>query len=196
MEPATLAERKRQLVRDALSVAALHAFAFQGFDETTIDQIAAAAGVSRRTFFRYFRSKEDVIIDSLSDVNQHITAELAGRPEGEPPAVALRRAFGLLIDTFTEYPEKSLALANLLLTTPALRARYLDRQYEWRIELAAELARRTGLDDDTDLRSSLLVGVALTAFEVARDEWVRCAGREDLNALVDKAFAFVYGAPR
>ncbi len=63
MPRVSLAERKRQLVRDELTEAALKLLAFQGFEATTIDQMAAAAGLSRRTFFRYFQSKEDVIIE-------------------------------------------------------------------------------------------------------------------------------------
>ena len=61
---ATLAERKRQVVVDELTEAALQLLAIKGFDTTTVDEIVAAAGVSRRTFFRYFASKEDVVVQN------------------------------------------------------------------------------------------------------------------------------------
>ena len=191
MESVNLTERKRQLVRDELSAAALKAFAFQGFDETTIDQITTTVGVSRRTFFRYFKSKEDVIIEFLGEIGTQVPAELAARPANESPAVALRQALETIISTYTKYPEKSLALAKLILGTPALRARYLDRQYEWRASLASKLAQRTGLDIDSDPRPTLIVGVALAAFDTSLQHWVRSDGHKDLHQLVDQAFALI-----
>src|SRR5215207_7180855 len=130
----TLAERKRQLVRDELTEAALKLLAFQGFEETTIDQIVAAAGVSRRTFFRYFRSKEDVIIEFLGHLGTKLSHALAARPASEKPSVALREAFAVFTDTYHHNPEKSIRLARLTLRTPALMARYLERQTQWRAD--------------------------------------------------------------
>ena len=109
----SLAERKRQLVRDELTEAALKLLAFQGFEETTIDQMAAAAGVSRRTFFRYFQSKEDVIIEFLSDLGRQLSHGLSTRPATEPPAVALQNTLRVFTDTFWEHPEKSQRLAKV-----------------------------------------------------------------------------------
>jgi AcrR family transcriptional regulator len=186
--PRTLAERKRQLVRDELSTAALQAFAFQGFEETTIDQITAAVGVSRRTFFRYFKTKEDVIIEFLSAVGHLVPTALAARPAEEPPHGALRQAFAAILDPYAEHPETSLRLAKLILDTPALRARHLDHQYEWQTALTAEYARRTGHDPVTDLRPAVTVGIALAAFDAAIHRWIRSDGREDLHDLADQAF--------
>jgi len=94
----TMADRKRQLVRDELSAAALKLLAYQGFEDTTIDQIVAAAGVSRRTFFRYFKSKEDVIIEFLGDLGSWLRQELAARPPDEPAPVALRNAVRIFVE--------------------------------------------------------------------------------------------------
>jgi AcrR family transcriptional regulator len=97
MKPApSLADRKRQLVVDELTEAALQTLAIKGFDATTVDEIAVAAGVSRRTFFRYFASKEDVVVQLLASIGEVMCAELAARPAGETPAVALRHAVCLL----------------------------------------------------------------------------------------------------
>ncbi|MGE6735029.1 TetR family transcriptional regulator, partial [Streptomyces sp. NPDC059900] len=81
-----MAERKRQLVSSELTEAALQLLARKGFDAVTIDEIVTTAGVSRRTFFRYFASKEDVVVQFLADMGVGIHAELAARPEGEPPS--------------------------------------------------------------------------------------------------------------
>jgi len=99
--PLSLAERKRQLVRDQLGVAALHLLAGQGYEETTVEQIVAAAGVSRRTFFRYFKSKEDVIVESVGDLGSAIRAELAARPARESPQAAIRAALSVAVDELT-----------------------------------------------------------------------------------------------
>jgi AcrR family transcriptional regulator len=189
----TLAERKRQLVRDELTEAALKLLAFQGFEETTIDQIVAAAGVSRRTFFRYFRSKEDVIIEFLGHLGTKLSDALAARPDSEEPAVALREAFGVFTDTYHHNPEKSIRLARLTLRTPALMARYLERQTQWRADTSAELARRMKADPATDLRPSLTAAVGFAAFDTAMASWVDGDGDQELNALLDKAFRIVFG---
>ncbi|GDY60339.1 hypothetical protein SVIO_109620 [Streptomyces violaceusniger] len=75
-----MAQRKRQLVSNELSEAALQLLALKGFDAVTIDEIAATAGVSKRTFFRYFASKEDVVVQFLADMGTGMRAALASRP--------------------------------------------------------------------------------------------------------------------
>ncbi|MDG6100529.1 TetR family transcriptional regulator [Dactylosporangium aurantiacum] len=188
----SLAERKRQLVRDELTEAALKLLAFQGFEETTIDQMAAAAGVSRRTFFRYFQSKEDVIIEFLSDHGRQLSQILSARPTTEPPAVALQHTLRAFTDTFWEHPEKSQRLAKATMTTPALLARYLERQFSWRAMLTPVLAARMGADADTDLRPAVLVGVAFAAFDTALMRWVELDSATDLNALLSECFATAF----
>jgi AcrR family transcriptional regulator len=186
-----LAERKRQLVRDELAKAALMLLAFQGYDTTTVEQIVAAAGVSRRTFFRYFRSKEDVIIQFYSDMGDQLRLAFASRPAQEPLAVALRQAFSVLVVPHFAHREKAVRLARLTLDTPALLGRYLERQVNWRTELAAELARRTGLTEPTDMRPNLLASIALAAFDSALARWVATDGAEDFGAVLDEAFTLV-----
>ncbi|MEU0560747.1 TetR family transcriptional regulator [Dactylosporangium sp. NPDC006015] len=188
----SLAERKRQLVRDELTDAALRLLAFQGFEETTIDQMAAAAGVSRRTFFRYFQSKEDVIIEHLSDLGRQLTTTLSTRPAAEPPAVALQHTLRTFTDTFWEHPEKSRRLAKIMVTTPPLLARYLERQVSWRAALSTELATRLGTDPTTDPRPAVLVAVAFAAFDTALMRWVTADPSPDLNTLLTTCFTAAF----
>ncbi|MDG4861081.1 TetR family transcriptional regulator, partial [Streptomyces sp. T-3] len=88
----SLAQRKRQLVADELTEAALQLLVEKGFDAVTVDEIVAAAGVSKRTFFRYFASKEDVVVQFLADMGTGMRGGLADRPAKERPSVALRHA--------------------------------------------------------------------------------------------------------
>ncbi|WP_336213832.1 TetR family transcriptional regulator [Nonomuraea sp. LPB2021202275-12-8] len=181
----TLLERKRQLVKDELSHVAAQLIARNGYEETTVEQIVEAAGVSRRTFFRYFRSKEDVIVEMITVVGERAIAELATRPAGEPPGVSVRHALDGMVGDYCAFPAKSLALTRMILDTPALRARYLDRQFEWRREAAAALARRG--DGPADLRYGMIAGIAFTALDVALVSWAGSEGREDLAELLDQA---------
>jgi AcrR family transcriptional regulator len=187
----TLAQRKRQLVSDELKVAALQLLAAKGFDAVTVDQIVAAAGVSRRTFFRYYASKEDVVVEMLETLGEQICHELSGRPAQEPPAVALRHAMLVAILDCAGNTEKALPVVQLVLRTPALYARFLERQAGWRDNLAAELARRLGLDLQTDLYPGLAAGIALTATEDVVRRWAASEGEADPLELTERAFAVI-----
>ncbi len=186
MHHMSLAERKRQLVRDELAEAALQLLAKQGYEQTTVDHIVAAAGVSRRTFFRHFQSKEDVLVQFLSDLGTAMCAELSERPAAEPPTVALRETLMSFVVEFEEFPEKARALTRIIFGTPALRARHLERQDQWRSGLAAELAERTGAEPD-DLRPAITAAAALSALDIALGHWVSDGGVGDVRVLVDKA---------
>ncbi|MER7001130.1 TetR family transcriptional regulator [Streptomyces sp. NPDC000410] len=190
----SLAQRKRQLVANELTEAALQSLAVKGFDAVTIDEIATAAGVSKRTFFRYFASKEDVVVQFLADMGTGISAELADRPAGEPPAVALLKAVSVPLATCGEHSDhatRALRVVQLILRTPALRARFLERQAQWRDDLTAELAGRLGLDPDTDLYPQLAAGIALTAFDTVLRRWSGSDGAEDPIELLDRAFDII-----
>jgi AcrR family transcriptional regulator len=184
----TLAERKRQLVSDELADAALRLLARQGFEQTTVDELAAAAGVSRRTFFRYFASKEDVVISSVVLVCEQIIAEVEARPEQEPPAVAILEAVKTVtLEDFAENREKSVALIRHTEQIPALRARFAERQDLLRDDLAVVLARRAGRELPVP-RDQFAAGLGLLAFAGALQHWAASDGREDPAAVLDAAF--------
>ncbi|MEU5453688.1 TetR family transcriptional regulator [Streptomyces globisporus] len=187
----SLAERKRQLVSDELTGAALRLLAQKGFDAVTIDEIVAAAGVSKRTFFRYFASKEDVVIQFLAEMGTVMRAELAGRPAQEPPSVALRHTIWVSIDACAGHADQALRVVQLILGTPSLLARFLERQAQWRDELATEVADRLGLAPETDLYPQLAAGMALAAFGTVLQRWSDSDGAEDPATLTDRAFAII-----
>ncbi|MFF8967148.1 TetR family transcriptional regulator [Streptomyces globisporus] len=187
----SLAERKRQLVSDELTGAALRLLAQKGFDAVTIDEIVAAAGVSKRTFFRYFASKEDVVIQFLAGMGTDMRAELAGRPAQETPSVALRHTIWVSIDACAGHADQALRVVQLILGTPSLLARFLERQAQWRDELATEVADRLGLALETDLYPQLAAGMALAAFGTVLQRWSDSDGAEDPATLTDRAFAII-----
>lgn len=189
-----MAERKRQLVANELRDAALMLLATRGFDVVTVDDIVAAAGMSRRTFFRYFASKEDVVVRFLADMGADIVDELATRPPAEPPSIALRQALWVPFAACTDQPdhtERARVVVRLILDTPALQARWLEHQIQWRASLAAELANRRSLDPDLDPYPRMAAGMALLALDTVLQQWQAGDGEEQLAELADRAFAVV-----
>jgi AcrR family transcriptional regulator len=186
-----MAQRKRQLVSNELSEAALQLLALKGFDAVTIDEIAATAGVSKRTFFRYFASKEDVVVQFLADMGTDMRVALEARPIGEQPSVALQHTVWVSMAACADHSDRALRVVQLILRTPALRARFLERQDQWRDDLAAELAQRLGLDPETDLYPQLAAGMALTAFDAVLQRWSGSDGVEDPAELTDRTFAII-----
>jgi AcrR family transcriptional regulator len=192
----SMAERKRRLVADEITEAALQLMAVKGFEATTIDEVAIASGVSRRTFFRYFASKEDVAVQLLADLGEAMCAELAARPPAEPPSVALRHAVEVALDDCHGEDGggnnvKALRVVQLILGTPALLARFLEREWQWRIDLADRLAQRLGLGSGADIYPRMAASTALAAFETVVQRWAETDGAADIDRLTAEVFAVV-----
>jgi AcrR family transcriptional regulator len=98
---ASLRDRTRRAMQAEVSAVAFRLFADQGFDGTTVDQIAAEAGLSRTTFFRYFGTKEDVVLCNLGELGREVSAALSARPE-DPTARALVGAALACLDAAKE----------------------------------------------------------------------------------------------
>ncbi len=174
-----LRELKKQRTRQALARAAVELFCAQGYERTTVDEIAAAVDVSQRTFFRYFDNKEDVafVIEEL--INERFAAGVRARPAAEPPLDALRNAVTAVWDDIsTEVQEivpveLYMRLYRLIESTPPLLAVFLRRQAEREELIAAEIARREGLDPETDPRPRVLVAAAGGVVQTAMHHWGR-----------------------
>jgi AcrR family transcriptional regulator len=183
--PMSLRQRKRARTRAALLSAALELFERQGYEDTTIDEIAAAADVSPRTFFRYFATKEEVALGD--DLGDELIALIAARPAEEPLLESVRRVIGDGLALVTEEDRAALlARLRIVYRTPSLRARRWEFQLEVGRITGAILAERRGLPPG-DLGSRVTAAAAFTAIEVAMDHWQQQEGREDLAAVLDAA---------
>jgi AcrR family transcriptional regulator len=163
LPPLGLRERKKAKTLAAIQAAALRLFQEQGYDETTIEQIAAAAEVSPSTFFRYFPTKEDVVLLDLTDPLV-IEAFRAQPPELTAIAAfrrALREVFdGLSAGEFEVVRQRE----ELILANPALRARLLGEIGSMVNLVVEEVAKRAGRrSDDLELRvlAGAIMGVAI-----------------------------------
>jgi AcrR family transcriptional regulator len=184
-----LRERKKQKTRWAIQEHALRLFAEQGYDATTVEQIAEAAEVSPSTFFRYFGTKEDVVSDDRYD--ELIVAGIEAAPAGLGPLATMRHALrASLGDLKPGENEQILTRMRLVLSVPALRARTMTNLLDSTNAFAPPLAHRLGRDpDDFDVRA--FVTGCMTAAAVGVFAWYDADGRADLGELIDRAVAAV-----
>ena len=170
MTATTLARRKQEVVRVALAAAAEQLFVARGFEETTVEQIAEAAGVSRRTFFRYFESKEDVLAEHAERFGEHFYRDLAARPPGEPPLVAIRNALVPALEAALQDADVLRCTIRLLRETNSLRRVVLARRNRLEERVAALMTRRLGADD-ADNGPMLLAFLTRALLDTAFNAW-------------------------
>ncbi|MFL5359308.1 TetR family transcriptional regulator [Archangium sp.] len=187
LEQPNLRERKQRLLRLELGEVALHLFIQRGFAETTIEDIAEAAGISRRTFFRYFEAKEDVVLWRLRYSSEQLGAALETRPADEPPLLAVRNALEVMHESYQSDPERYRAYLRFLLETPRIRAQLLDTREQWRALLARTLAARLGDARDKNGRALLIASIAVCAQDVAVRRWAS-EGTRSLKEYLDETF--------
>ncbi|MDH6133750.1 AcrR family transcriptional regulator [Kitasatospora sp. MAA4] len=157
-----LRERKKAQTRALLRDTALQLFAERGFAGTTVTEIAERAGVSDRTFFRYFDSKESVLLPDLVDLFDQVEQELDARPSDEAPAAAVRAA--LLAAVRSPAAWRLAAFAHPGEDVQALvAARLVEEFVTFEERLTAAVERRLPPGPDTDLHAAVVAGTALAA---------------------------------
>ncbi|HEY3687641.1 MAG TPA: TetR family transcriptional regulator [Streptosporangiaceae bacterium] len=196
-----LRERKKLATRAAISDAALRLAIAHGFDNVLVEDIAAAANVSPRTFNNYFSSKQEAIVSRALDRARRAADVLRERPAGEPLWEALTDAVIAPYEGAAMPDLDRLAGIRLLMDTPALRAELTRVFTGSQRELAAAIAERTGLDAERDLYPALVAGVATAAEGVAMERWLRAdppiaIDRELRDALGQVAAGLPVPAPR
>ena len=178
--------RKRAATKQSIQEHALRLFVEKGYDATTVDEIAAAAGVSHMTFFRYFPRKEEVV--EYDEYDPLIEDLIVARPPEEPPLVAVHRAIRVGLEQVLGTDRDALLIrTRLVLHNPELRSRNLVAQDATRDLFARALARRAGLAEP-DLAATVQASAVLGVIGPAVAAWAEGEG-DDLIALVDHAFA-------
>ena len=185
--PLPLPQRKRQLVRQEIARAAWLLFAERGYEDTTVAEIARAAGISRRSFFRYFSSKEDVVVGTTDALAEDVLAEFARRPAGEPPLLAIERALKPAIETRLADAAEARAIVSLLRESRTLRRALLERHARLEERLAVLIAVRTGADPLRDPTPALLAFLARALMDTAWNVWYDQRPR-NVGAMIDDLF--------
>jgi mycofactocin system transcriptional regulator len=179
--------------REEIAAVALGLFERNGFEATTVEDIAAAVGVERRTIFRYFPSKNDMVWGNFDWVIERLRSHLEEADESVPTMEALRRA-AVLSNRYPpeQLPELRIRM-TLITTVPALQAHSMLRYAAWRQAIAEWVAARRGLAAD-DLVPETISQAALGASMAAFTRWVNHP-QEDLAALLDQAYRLLGAAP-
>jgi AcrR family transcriptional regulator len=180
-----LRERKKQKTRWAIQEHALRLFAQQGFEATTVEQIAEAAEISPSTFFRYFRTKEDVVVEDRYD--DLVMAAIEATPPEVGPFETLRQAVLASMEQIDAAEEEKILLRmRLTFSVPSLRARAIGNLMTSTDVLAPPIARRLGREPD-DLAVRAFVAAFLAAAGLAAMTWSTSDGTLNLRELMGRA---------
>jgi AcrR family transcriptional regulator len=189
--PATgLRERKKQETRDALTRAALELFVERGYDQTTLAEIAAKAGVSTRTIFAYFPGKEDILFCTVETMRGALAQALAERPEGMDALAALREFILSSVHQKTELDHK---LGQVIACDPTLASHKRARMAELQEVLAAAIADDLGVGPN-DLRPQVAAASLTAAFEVLErqdSERTTAPTADEIAGAIDPIISFV-----
>jgi AcrR family transcriptional regulator len=183
-----LRQRKRQQTRHRLTEAAMALFLERGFEATTLDDITAAADVSRRSFFHYFASKEDVVFAWQEESTASLIAAVAARPANESMLTAAENAILAMVRQLK--PGEAIAIARLKRDNPALQARDQVKYEKLERALAEALGKRAGHQPEK-LQARLVAMIATGAMRIGGEFWAAEGAREKPEALVKRTFAAI-----
>ncbi|MEU1370883.1 TetR family transcriptional regulator [Streptomyces sp. NPDC005803] len=181
----TLRERNRLRARQDITTAALKLFAEQGYDATTVEQIARAAGLSSATVFRHFPSKEDILFGDEDSSAAAMVHHVANRTDRSIGVAALAEGVGKFAAELQD--ERIHALTRLVMTNRSLEARSLRMRLRWERDIARQLASEEGVGSPA-LAHTLIASIAISCFSAALRHWNRDDPSTTLTDLVTLAF--------
>jgi AcrR family transcriptional regulator len=165
-------ERKRRQTRERIESAALRLFLERGFEATTIEDITEAADVSKRSFFDYFPSKEEVVAAWQDGFARELIGAVAAQPEDASIVDVIEAAVNSALRTAVADPQ-SLALAALIHNTPTLQARDQLKYAKLEKKLADALSARGSGGEEERLRFGMLAAAVVTMLRIGSERWMR-----------------------
>lgn len=182
-----LRELSRRAVRSEIAAAAQMLFAEQGYEATTVDQIAEQVGMSQRTFFRYFGSKEDLVLEHYERLGANLEERLLSRPEGEDAWCALRRSFDVVVEQHRDPEEwdRGALAQSIVESSPALLSAYLKRMESAQLAMTRILHERGSLGGDGALVRAV-VGAAFAALQAVASSTEQSASADEFEAELDR----------
>jgi AcrR family transcriptional regulator len=189
--PIPMRERTRRLAQTELTAVAQDLFLEHGYEQTTVDQIAAAAGMSKRTFFRYFPSKDALVIGRFDLFGDRMADALDARPDDEPVWESLRRMFDITLDYLQDEHQRARndAMEAIVRSTPQLYAGYLEKMQRIQQMLIGRVATRIGSSESVsdDLQAAAIVGAAFACLQAARASWFASDQASTFQQMLDNA---------
>lgn len=187
---AGLRERKKSETRRALGMAAMRLAVQRGLDNVLVEDIAAEAGVSPRTFNNYFASKHEAICAVALERGRQTSIALRNRPPGEPLTVAIMNAVLEQYAAAEQAPDRDwVDGVRLAFRSPALQGEHLRTQHAAQQALADAIAARIGADAATDMFPAVMAGAAFAATHVAVGRWLAADPPTALAPLIRQAFS-------
>lgn len=196
-----LREKKKRQTRSALLSEAHQLFAAQGYEATTIEEICDAAGISKRTFFRYFPSKEDLVFPNHEERLARFLAFLERAPDDLPAFDTLRLATEIFARDYMENRGHFIAQQRIIETSPALMAREHQIDVAWEAVMATWFARKLGRGEEPSvpLSAKVIAGAAIGVIRATMRHWTSRGGEDDLAELgmsaiekLERGFRHVY----
>jgi AcrR family transcriptional regulator len=178
--------RKRRVVRDELGRVALRLFAERGFEAVTVEDIAQAAGISPRSFFRYFATKDEVVFDYERAIRARLVHALDERPASEGAVTALRNAYVATAHVEPSDRARVVAMGRILDAAPALRAKAHGERMADDSALIERVAKRLGVRS-SDQRARTVVASMSAVAGVEFQAWVASGGRGDPSEAIARA---------
>ncbi len=191
----TLRARRRAQTQRTIQAHAIRLFGERGYEGTTMNDVAEAAGVSPMTVYRHFPTKEDLVLtDRYGElIAERIAASPAGRPLVRRIGDALVEAAAALTgDDAAADRQALLVRLQLMISTPALRARHLDNQYALQ-QAIIDALQGDAADSDAAFQAQAAASACLAALHTAMVRWAEDDGRSDLPHLIGRALAAVFG---
>ena len=182
-------ERKRENLRARLLAAGLDLFQRKGFEETTVAEIAEAVEVSRRTFFRYFESKDDIVFEWLIEQGEFIAQRLQARDSTDSPLHCIRQAILELSDQLDDKSSDSAGLTRIAYGTPTLNGRFNAETARWEDKLIDIVDGQAPLAGAGQFMLRIQIGAASAAFLGAVRAWSAAEQSRPLRDWVEAAFA-------
>lgn len=189
--PLPLRERKKRATRHALLAAAHRRFHQTGFESTTLEEVCAEVGLSRRTFFRYFPDKESLAFPHRRERLQRFVELLASAPASESPIGCLRRIARMFAAEYMQNRDSLLSQQRLVQTSPALLARENEIDRDWENGMAEAFRARAGASHAADLRARVLAGAAIGVIRATLRHWFAGDGKADLATLGEEALDYL-----
>ena len=184
-----LREKNKLATRSELSRFAIELFLKKGFANTTIDEIVEPLGIAKRTFFRYFSVKEDLVFAWYEDLTNDLVNELTLKTKA---GNAFRSRLQNAVLPAQDVRRKStwaLSMVRLSMETPSLIGKNFEKRVLWEKAFAATLIEREGKKTMSPLKAQIIAGVAMTAFTAAIGEWFANGGKAKLRPIVERAFS-------
>lgn len=184
-----LRQRQRIQLRREISQAGIRLFVEKGFQNTTVDEIVEPLGISRRTFFRHFATKEDVLFLWYEELTEELVTACAARPADEDPFVSVCAALLGLLAYYDADPQWAKAMVRVTSETPALIGRSYEKRAMWGRALAEVVQARLPDEKTQGLSARVVAMTGVNAFALGVEAWQESGASGDIRSFVDAAFA-------